>query len=491
MWKRNIHTSTFHILSNRLLILLFFVWGCSQVGDRTPFEVESSHSKQYPEIDIDLPQIKERGKLIAITSYSSTSYFLYRGKPMGYEYELLNQLAEYLDLDLEIKVADNMNQIIDMLLKGEGDLISYGLTITRERQKKIKFTDYHTKTHQVLVQRKPSNWRQMKRHQIEEALIRDPLDLIGKTVHVRKNSSYYDRLQNLMDEIGGDINIDIVSGELETEELIKMVAEGDIDYTIADYNIAAINATYYDILDIKTSVSFNQRIAWAVRNASPELLKSVNQWIAKMRKTSDYYVIYNKYFKNRKDFRKRVGSDYFSKAGGKISKYDEIIKNKAQILDWDYRLLASIIYQESRFDPNAKSWAGAVGLMQIMPITAKQVGAKKYRKPIDNIDAGVKYLQELKQLFNDIPDSTERIKFILAAYNVGPNHVEDAQRLARKYNDEDVVWTNHVENWILKKAQSKYYNDDVVKYGYCRGSEPYQYVQDILERYNQYKMFIP
>ncbi len=463
---------------------------CQSDNDKTSSDIGSTDKKIYPDVGIDLPEIKKRGKLIAITSYSSTSYFIYRGKPMGYEYELLEQLAEYLDLELEIKIARDMNQIIDMLLKGEGDLISYGLTVTRERQKRIKFTDFHTKTHQVLVQRKPANWRKLKRHEIEERLIRDPLELIGKTVHVRKETAYYERLQNLMDEIGGEIDIAVVPGEYETEDLIKMVADGEIDYTIADNNIAAINATYYDNIDVKTSVSFNQRIAWAVRNNSTELLEAINTWIGRMRKTTDYYVIYNKYFRNRKDFKRRIGSEYFSKSGGKISKYDDVIKNEAEKLDWDWRLLASMIYQESRFDPNARSWAGAVGLMQIMPITARQVGVQQYRKPAANIHAGVKYLEQLQEQFSVIPDSAERIKFVLAAFNVGPNHIEDARRLAEKYDDDPDIWTGHVENWILKKAQTKYYTDDVVKYGYCRGSEPYAYVRQILDRYEQYRMFI-
>ncbi|MCB0805370.1 MAG: transporter substrate-binding domain-containing protein, partial [Bacteroidales bacterium] len=194
----------------------------------------------------------------------------------------------HLGVKLEIRVADNMNMIIDMLLRGEGDLISYGMTVTQERQQKLAFTKYHAKTHQVLVQRKPDNWRKMKRHNIEAELIRDPLDLIGKTVSIRKNSSYFDRLQNLMEEIGGDINIETVSGNLETEELIKMVAESAIKYTVADYNIAAINATYYDNIDIKTNLSFNQRIAWALRKDSPELLEAINEWIIEMRRSSDY-----------------------------------------------------------------------------------------------------------------------------------------------------------------------------------------------------------
>lgn len=444
----------------------------------------------YPEIRVDLQQIRERGKLIAITSYSSTSYFLYRGKPMGYEYELLKNLSEYLGLDLEIKIARNMNKIIDMLLRGEGDIISYGMAVTRERREKMAFTKYHTKTHQVLVQRKPAEWRNMRRHEIEESLIRDPLDLIGKTVHVRRDSAYYGRLKNLMEEIGGDIHIQTVKGNLETEELIQMVANGEIDYTVADYNIAAINATYYENIDIDTGISFNQRIAWALRTTSPELLGEINAWIEKMRKESDYYVIYNRYFKNDKAFRRRIRSEYFSGSGSRISKYDELLKEKAEELSWDWRLLASLIYQESRFDPEVESWAGAVGLMQIMPITAEHLGVDGIEDPAENIDAGVRFLKELQRTFEDIPDPEEKIKFILASYNVGPGHIEDARRLAEKYGNKSDVWTGEVELWIRKKSQSKYYNDEVVQYGYCRGIETYRYVREVMERYHQYTLFI-
>ena len=459
-------------------------------GGGSDADLPAWHTTDYPEIHVDLPQIRERGKLIAITSYSSTSYFLYRGKPMGYEYELLKNLSAYLNLDLEIKVARDMDKIIDMLLKGEGDLISYGMAVTRERREKMAFTEYHTKTHQVLVQRRPSEWRNMRRHEIEEALIRDPLELIGKTVHVRRDSAYYGRLMNLMDEIGGDIKIETVHGSLETEELIQMVAKGDIDYTVADYNIAAINATYYENLDIETGISFNQRIAWALRNTSPELLKEINGWIEKMRQESDYYVIYNRYFKNYKAFRRRIRSEYFSGSGGKISQYDDLLKEKAGELSWDWRLLASLIYQESRFDPEVESWAGAVGLMQIMPITAEHLGVDGIEDPVKNIEAGVRFLRELQEAFDDIPDPEEKIKFVLASYNVGLGHIEDARRLAEKYGDKSDVWTGEIELWIQKKSQSKYYNDEVVQYGYCRGSEPYRYVHEVMERYNQYKLFI-
>ncbi len=286
-----------------LMVIMLVITSCNGYKGKQKKSINKSAEANETQVDPvkkDLKQIKQDGKLVALTSYSSTSYFIYRGQVMGYEYELLKRLTDYMELELEIKVVDDMDQIFDMLLRGEGDIISYGMTVTRERRKRVQFTDYHTTTHQVLVQRKPENWRKMKLHEIEETLVNDPLGLIGKTLHVRKNSPYYKRLQNLMDEIGGEIEIVPVSGDLETEEIIRMVAEGEIDYTVADQNLAYINAAYYPILDVETAVSFNQRIAWAVRPNSPKLLKVVNDWIAQMKRSTDYYVIYNKYFKNRR-----------------------------------------------------------------------------------------------------------------------------------------------------------------------------------------------
>lgn len=450
----------------------------------------NTKDKQIKEVSIDLDQIRERGKLVALSSYSSTSYFLYRGRTMGYEYELLRRLAEDLDLELEIRIAHDMDSIIRMLKEGEGDIISHGLTVTKERKERVAFTDYHTKTHQVLVQRKPENWRQMMLHNIDKQLIRDPLELIGKEVHVREKSSYYQRLLNLEDEIGGDIDIVTVEGDRTTEELIKMVADGEIDYTIADQNIAAINATYLPILDVETAVSFNQRIAWAVRNSSPELLGAVNDWIGRMKKDAVYYVIYNKYFKNKKAFKKRAESEYFSIAGDKISPYDKIIMQHADSIGWDWRLLASMIYQESGFDPRAESWAGAKGLMQMMPATARHFGLKDPYDPAQSIEAGVAYLERLMERYDEMKDSVEQTKFVLASYNVGPSHVQDAMRLAEKYGKDPLRWDGHVAEYILLKSKPEYYTDEVVKYGYCRGTEPFNYVKEIFERFHTYKEFI-
>ncbi len=473
----------FHYFPFLLSVVILFTLGSCGSGDKTGQE-----NREIEEVDTDLPEIKERDTLKAITHYGSTSYFLYRGRPMGYEYELVRLLADDLGLNLEIVIADNLDKEIEMLKKGRGDMIIHGLTVTQERKKQITFTEPHTTTHQVLVQKKPENWRQMKVHEIREQIISDPMELIGKKVHVRKNSSYYARLQNLEEELGGDIDIVEMPGDMTTEDLIKMVAKGKISYTVADHNIASINQTYYQDLDIDVRLSLSQRIAWAVRESSPKLLKEVNEWIGMMKQNVDYYVIYNKYFENYKAYSRRIKSDFFSLETGRISRYDDIIKAYADSIGWDWRLVSSMIYQESGFDPKTKSWAGARGLMQLMPATAREVGVSNLYSPEASVKAGTRYISYLREQWKSIQDSSERVKFILASYNVGIYHVRDAQRLAEKNNEDPQDWTV-IRKYLLKLSNPDFYNDAVVKYGYCRGEEPYYYVKEILERYEHYKKF--
>lgn len=440
----------------------------------------------------DLTEILERDTLKAITTYSSTSYFLYRGQPMGYEYELAAQLAEDLGVHLEMIVAEDIDQIFNMLNEGKGDIITYGLTVTRSRRQIVDFTLPLNFTHQSLVQRKPDKWRQMKLHEIEKALVRNPIRLIGLEVHVRQGSSYNDRLLNLQDELGGEINIQYLPGNLSTDEIMKKVATGEIDFTVADHNLASINATYYQNLDIQTTVGVMQQLAWAVRKTSPELKQRVDNWLRAQRKENDFYVTYNKYFKNTRAFTTRVKSEFYSREGDKISRYDDLIKEVASEINWDWRLLASQVYQESRFDPKSKSWAGAVGLMQLMPKTAKSYGFSKLTNPKTSLEAGIAHLDYLDAYWSKhIADSTERLKFVLASYNAGHNHVQDARRLAEKNGQNPNIWYDHVEEALLMKSQKKYFNDPVVKYGYCRGEEPVNYVKEIFQRYRYYQEFVP
>ncbi len=447
-------------------------------------------SEKY-NVNIDLPQIKERGKLVAITGFNAYSYFIYKGKPMGYEYELLNKLATHLGLELEIKVVRSIDKMIDTLNSGKGDLIAYNLTVTKKRQKSIAFAIHHTTTRQVLVQRKPTNWRKMKLHEIAATLIHSPIDLIGKEIYVVKGSSYTVRLKNLQEEIGGDLKIIEAPDSLTSENLIEQVADGTIDYTIEDENIAKLMQLQYPIIDVSMAISLPQRIAWGVRKKSPLLLNEINKWLVEMKKKPEYYVIYNKYFESRHSFKRRINSDYFSPTGGNISVYDDLIKEFSDSLNWDWRLLASLIYQESQFHPDRTSWAGAKGLMQLMPATAKQFGVINITNVHQNVDAGVKYLKWLTNYWkNEIKDSSETIKFVMASYNIGLGHIEDARKLAKKYGADYNKWNDNVELYLLKKSDPKYYNDPIVRNGYASGTETVKYVREIFDRYEHYQKFI-
>lgn len=443
-----------------------------------------------PEVYLDLKRIKKRGYLNALVDNNSISYFYYKGGAMGYEYELLQRLARHLELELRIKVITSIEDAIDMLNKGQGDIIAFPLTVTTERKKVVEFTNTHFNTSQVLVQRKPDNWADNP-HLAEKKMIRNPADLIGKKVYVKYESAFKDRLENLSQELGGEIIIVEDSATAETESLIKKVAEGEIDFTVTDQMIAMVNAAYYPNIDISTMVSLPQRIAWALRKNSPELLETTNNWLDEVKRDGTFNVIYNRYFNSPRTSAIRKKSDYSSLGGNKISIYDDLIRKKAIELGWDWRLLASMIYQESTFSPKAESWAGAQGLMQLIPSTGKHYGAKDLFDPAQNISAGVNFLKFLdRQWSKTINDKEERIKFMLASYNVGLSHVLDGRNLARKYGANPTQWEGEVEVFLLKKSDPKFYRDPVVTSGYCRCEEPVQYVQDVLERFEEYKKYI-
>ena len=472
-----------NIIRRLIYLVLFLFFGC---------EKDSINKSEITEFNNkwDLEQIKASGTLRALTVYSGTSYFLYKGRPMGYEFELLERFAEYLDVDLEMIVVKNINELFEKLNNGEGDIIAHGLTITTDRKEEVSFSNHLYLTKQVLVQKKPDNWRGMSWTKLKKALVHDPIDLLGDTISIRSMTSYKERIYNLSDELGGTIHINLLSGELATDEIIEKVVNGDIKYTIADNNIASIMATYYPILDVKVPVSFSQRIAWATRHDSQNLLNATNSWLEQLKRQIDFNVIYNKYFKNKKYFRRRIKSNFYSLNNQQISPYDGLIKKHSKVLNWDWRLVASQVYQESKFDPRVSSWAKASGLMQLMPNTAKELGVTNRSDPEQSIKGGTKYLKRIWKNFEHIPDSIQRTKFAMASYNCGMGHVFDAQRLAEIEGLKKDVWDDHVETMVLKLSKPEYYNHPIVKYGYVRGLEPYNYVKQIFERYQHYVQFI-
>ncbi len=441
-------------------------------------------------VSFDLDSIKERGKLIAVTDFNSTNYFIYKGEPMGFNYELLKSFSDHIGIDLEIISENHLEHAFKMLKAGEADLIAIGLTVNSSRKKDILFTEPIYETRQVLVQRKPKNWNSMTNDALEKTVIRNQLNLAGKSVYVQEGSSHIERLMALASEIGDSINI--IEVPYNAEKLIQHVADGEIDYTICDENIALVNSTYYSNIDVLTPVSFPQNLAWGIRKKKSEaLLKELNQWISSYKKTESYALLYAKYFKNSRS-RKIVKSDYYALNTGKVSKYDDMIREYSDSIKWDWRLLASLICQESRFNPTVRSWAGAYGLMQIMPVTGKNFGIDITSSPENNMKAGILYINWLHTIFDPkIPDENERLNFILASYNAGPGHVLDAMRLAEKNGQDPHIWEGNVAVWLLKKSEPQYYNDEAVKSGKFKGTESVAFVTEIRDRFEHYKNIIP
>lgn len=423
----------------------------------------------------DLQQIKDSGELVVLTLYSSTTYFNYRGQDMGFQYELSEQFAKSLGVKLRVEVAKNVDGLIEKLLAGEGDIIAYNLPITKDMKDSVIYCGEEVITHQIIVQRSGGKIKPLT----------DVTELIGKDVYV-KPGKYYDRLVNLDQELGGGIHIhEVTNDSISAEDLITQVSQGKIPYTVADNDVARLNTTYYPNLNIKLSISFDQRASWAVRKDSPELAEAANKWHEENMTSPAYTASMKRYFEISKA---TPHTPILSLREGKISHFDDLFKKYASEIDWDWRLLASVAYTESNFDTTAVSWAGAKGLMQLMPGTARAMGMPegKEQNAEESIKAATKYIAATSRSFSAIPPE-ERLNFVLASYNSGIGHVLDAMALAEKYGKNKYIWRDNVETFILLKSNEEYFTDPVCKNGYFRGIETYNFVRDIMGRYETYK----
>lgn len=438
----------------------------------------------------DLADIIKRDKLIVLAENSANSYFIYRGTKMGLEYEILKEFAKELGISLEIKIVKDLDEINNLLNAGVGDIVACNYTVTKERLREIEFSTPIMRTAQVLVQRKPKDYKERRKKDWMKDLITEPDELSRKKVHVWKNSSYYKRLVNLQEELGDTIYLQQLDGDVIPEEVIKMVSEGFIDYTVTDQNVAMIHQRFYPNIDAHLELSVKQKIAFGLRKTSTVLKERLDNWLAEFMKTTTFRYIKHKYFKLSKHPNRAI-AEYSSIKGGKISPYDDIIKNAAEKYNWDWRFIAALIYQESKFVDHKESWAGAYGLMQFMPSVGPSYGVYRDSPAEVQIHGGLKKITKNHGQWSEIPDSVQQIKFTIASYNAGMGHVQDAQRLAKKHGKDPLVWDDNVEKMILNLSKPKFYQDEEVKYGYLRGHETYNYVRDIFIRYNEYMTAFP
>lgn len=461
---------------------LFFTGSCKE---------DSPSQLDTIQIETNELGLLEKGKLVALLGNDLTSYYVAKGQPRGFEYELLKWFCKDHNLVLETRVIKDYDHIIDSLVAGKGDLAAANLTVTGARLNLVSFSPPILKTRQVLVQRLPENFKRLTKKQREARLVMDGLDLGGKTIYVHKGSSFYERILNYSKENGIDLTLVEADPAYGPEKLIEMVANGEIDFTITDENVAKIHSKALDNLYIKTPLSLNQKIGWAVNKNAFKLQKQLSDWLVKNQKSTKYNIIYNKYFKHGGGTKTGYIRNYKSITNGQLTEMDVLLKKYANTIGWDWRLLAALINKESKFNPYVESPFGAVGLMQVLPTTAERFGVseEELKIPEKNLQAGTRFLGWLEEYWDrKLTDTTDKVKFILASYNAGLGHVIDARNLADKYGANPNSWDD-VSHYLLKKSERKYYTDPVVKSGYCRGLEPVNYVKRILEYYQLYLNF--
>lgn len=429
-----------------------------------------------PEPECRLPDTLRVGTL-----YSPTSFFIYRGDSLGYDYDLACRFAEDSRRPVSFTVGRSLGELVELARSGRIDLIAYEVPVTAEYAEHLLPCGYENVTTQVLIQRTDN----------PDSLITDVTQLVGRDVYVEAGSKYYYRMLNLNAELGGGVNvIPVASDTIVTEDLIDMVSAGGLPLTVADSDVAALNGTYYANLDFTVGVSLEQRAAWAVDPSRRCLADSIDSWMTQAEPVKAQKELLKRYFQ----LAKIAGNPYtnIDFTDGTISKYDNIFRRYAGHIGWDWRMLAAQAYTESRFNPRARSFAGARGLMQIMPRTGRAYGLRNANDPEQSVRAAVSLLADLDRLLEPkVPDPTERLKFVLAAYNGGIGHVFDAIRLAEKHGLDPQLWDGNVAEAALMLANPVYYNDNVVKYGYLRGRETTDYVDRILRFYDVGKTAIP
>ncbi|WPD24172.1 MAG: membrane-bound lytic murein transglycosylase MltF [Candidatus Electrothrix scaldis] len=406
--------------------------------------------------------IRQQGKLRVIMTNSANVYYLYRGEYMGFEYDLVQAFAEYLGVELEVLTPD-WDTMFQQLDAGEAHLIAAGLTITPAREALVDFSDGHLQVQQQVIVHKRNN------------TIQELADLEETPLHVRVGTSYAERINELQQD--GYTLQTVLHANVPTEELIRQVADQEIEATVADSNIALLNQRYYPDIRIAFPVEEAQTVAWAVRRGETELLDRINAFFDLIEENGTFARIYERYYRDVSIFDYVDLKKFHKRIKTRLPKYQDIIRKEAKRYGFDWRLIAAVIYQESHFNPRARSYTGVRGLMQITRTTAREMGITNRLNPAQSIRAGVGYLAKLYARFADIQDSYERLLFALASYNIGYGHVRDAQKICQRKGWNPSRWAE-MEKALPLLRLKQYYKD--AEYGYARGTEPVRYIKRIL-----------
>ncbi len=422
----------------------------------------------------------EKKRLKVLTLHSINSFFLYDGEEYGLEYELLQLYAKHADLDIDIVTVETYKEMYDSIALGNFDLAMGTLVVNEAMDSITPFSNtlYHSDVILATLDMKDAG----------------PLEK-ASPVHVIHHSPLHFWMSE-NDSIPPHFrdSINPLEVGLSKEIALERVAKKEFPSLVVDRHDFLIMHSYFPQLKEHAVIQREQPVAFAFNPHAESLKDHFNAWHAQKRHTVDYKYTLQKYGDHSAFIKEKLKYEMPVILEGTISKYDALIKQYAVKEAFDWKLIAAIIHQESRFRPHIVSPVGAYGLMQLMPSVAKtyKINFSKLSSPDLNIATGTKYFRWIYNHFDKPEFSAEdKIKFSLASYNAGIGHIYDARALATKYKLNPNVWTDNVEVMLLNKGTRKYYTDPVVKHGHCRGHETRVYVHNIMQYYEHYLNFLP
>lgn len=430
----------------------------------------------------DFQSIKDEGKIRLLTRYNSNSYFLQKGLARGFEYELVKAFADENDLDVEVVILRPDDDPYKLLNDGLGDVYAANLSVNEERRQRATFSAPYNIVNQVLAIHRDYN-------------VSDKLSGLGPiTISVRPSTSYY-RTLNQLKAKGAVFTVEAVSEEWDTEGLLQAVSRGEIMATVADENILQAAMTYLSGLEEGPIIAKNDTIAWAIRKNAPILESRMNRFLSrhfristktgKPLRSAFLNVLSKKYYTDGNEVAKNVRPVRRVLQSGQLSIYDDMIQKLAESHNVDWKLVASVIAQESRFDPYAESWVGARGLMQIMPHVVDSDSLDLF-DPYINVNEGINILKQHLQHYSYL-DSTNQWALALATYNAGLGHIADARRIVIDMNRDPNKWVN-IQDALIKLMRHEHYRH--ARYGFCRGIETVKYVNEVMNRYSTYSAIL-
>lgn len=463
---------------NKLLLFLFFFYVI--ILTIIPYN-DSNNIKQYEKLDF--PELVDRGYLNAIVEHNSMSFFVHNGRLMGLQYDLLNYVSKRWNLKINQIVVNDLSEALPLVAFDTIDILTSDITILPNRYPCLEFSIPLYKTKMVLVLYDSIN-PSSKIKNFSELNIES---LQNKSIAVPSRSIFINYLSKLKDSL--KINFSIRELSDEPESILDSVINKKIYATVMDEKILIVNtpllhntSSYY-----LPYPSFD--IGWAFSCHQPILRDSINQLLLYLKKKGILNFLLNKYQKPIYINQSNQLTAH-SKRTKQLTPYDKILKKYGKEYGIDWRLVAALIYNESKFNVNAISSKGAFGIIQIMPATADIYGITAQSSIDEQINVSFKILDNykitLKQFFKNEKDL---YKAMIASYNLGLGHILDAINLAIKYDGEIYNW-EQVSKWLLNKAQKKYYSDPIVRNGYCNGRLTVYFVNIVFDTYENYVQLI-